>query len=66
MKKHDEVDYIRATQDFDKAHGKKPDGFTPLKHTAEADGGVDYLKISREYEKYLITDQSEVVRNGKR
>ncbi len=60
------IDYLKAVRDFDKSLGRKTDDFDmPLKSTAEADGGVDYLKVSREYEQYLATDQSEVVRNGK-
>ncbi len=37
----------------------------PFKSTILPDGGVDYLAESRAYEKALIKDQSEVVRNEK-
>ena len=54
-------------REFDKAQGKKPDGFDmPLRSAEDEDGGVDYLKVSREYVKYLIEDQSEVIHNEKR
>ncbi len=47
------VDYFQAMRDFDKFQGKKEDDFDiPLK-SSEEDGGVDYLAVSREYEKYL-------------
>ena len=36
------VDYFQAMRDFD----------MPLK-SSEEDGGVDYLTVSREFEKYL-------------
>ena len=55
------VDYFQAMRDFDKSLGKKADDFDmPLK-SSEEDGRVDYLAVSREYEKYLIEDQSEVI-----
>ena len=37
----------------------------PLKSSLE-DNGVDYLAVSREYERYLASDQSDVIRNEKR
>ncbi len=47
------VDYFQAMRDFDKFQGKKTDDFDmPLK-SSEEDGGVDYLTVSREFEKYL-------------
>ena len=47
------VDYFQAMRDFDKFQGKKADDFDmPLK-SSEEDGGVDYLAVSREFEKYL-------------
>ena len=48
------VDYFQAMRDFDKSQGKKADEFDmPLK-SSEEDGGVDYLAVSRGYEKYLV------------
>ena len=47
------VDYFQAMRDFDKFQEKKTDDFDmPLK-SSEEDGGVDYLTVSREFEKYL-------------
>ena len=61
MEKDKAVDYFQAMRDFDKSQGKKADDFDmPLK-SSEEDGGVDYLAVSREFEKYLIEDQSEVI-----
>ena len=55
------VDYFQAMRYFDKFQGKKADEFDmPLK-SSEEDGGVDYLAVSREYERFLIEDQSEVI-----
>ena len=66
MKDDKVVDYFQAMREFDKAQGIKPDGFDiPLKSSLE-DGGVDYLAVSREYERYLASDQSDVIRNEKR
>ena len=54
------VDYFQAMRDFDKSQGKKADDFDmPLK-SSEEDGGVDYLAVSREYQKYLI-ENTEVI-----
>ena len=61
------VDYMQVVRDFDKSQGKKPDGFDmPLRSAEDEEGVVDYLKVSREYVKYLIDDQSEVIHNEKR
>ena len=47
------VDYFQAMREFDRAQGKKADDFDmPLK-SSEEDDGVDYLAVSREFEKYL-------------
>ena len=47
------VDYFHAMREFDRAQGKKADDFDmPLK-SSEENGGVDYLAVSREFEKYL-------------
>ncbi len=47
------VYYFRAIRDFDKSQRKKAGDFDmPLKSTEEK-GGVDYLTVSREYQKYL-------------
>ena len=54
------VDYFQAMRDFDKSQGKKADEFDmPLK-SSEEDGGVDYLAVSREYQKYLV-ENPEVI-----
>ena len=54
MEKERVVDYFQAMREFDKSQGKKADDFDmPLK-SSEEDGGVDYLAVSREFEKYLI------------
>ena len=54
------VDYFQAMRDFDKLQGKKANDFDmPLK-SSEEDGGVDYLAVSREYQKYLI-ENKEVI-----
>jgi hypothetical protein len=41
-------------QDYDKSLGRKEDKDLPLKYTTTPDGGVDYLDVSRGYEKYLV------------
>ena len=56
------VDYFQAMREFDKAQGKKPDGFdVPLRSAEAPDGSVDYLKVSREFVQYLEKDRSEVI-----
>ena len=55
------VDYFRAMWDFDKSQGKQADDFDMPLESLEEDDAVDYLAVSREYEKYLIEDQSEVI-----
>ena len=58
------VDYFQAMRDFDKSQEKKADEFDmPLK-SSEEDGGVDYLAVSQEYEKYLA-ENKEVIHIGK-
>ena len=60
------VDYLQAVREFDKAHGKKPEGFDiPLRSSEEPLECVDYLSVSRKFEQFLNTDQSEVIYNGK-
>ncbi len=52
-------------RDFDKSEGKKADDFDmPLK-SSEEDGGVDYLAVSREFEKYLA-ENVDVIRVAKK
>ncbi len=64
MKK--EVDYLQAICNFDKSMGRKSEDFdAPLRDSVDADGGVDYLKVSREYGCYLEMDQSEVICDAK-
>ncbi len=66
MEKNKTVNYLRAVRDFDKSRGKKTEDFKiPLKDSA-ADSGVDYLKVSRKYQRYLQRDQSEVIRKDNR
>ena len=66
MEKNKTVDYLRAVRDFDKSRGKKMEDFKiPLKDSV-ADSGVDYLKVSRKYQRYLQRDQSEVIRKDNR
>ncbi len=56
------VDYVQAVREFDKSQGKKPEGFDmPLRSTEVPGGGVDYLKVSREYVHYLEKDGSEII-----
>lgn len=54
MMKQDSFDYLKAMQDYDKSLGRKEDKDLPLKYTTTPDGGVDYLDVSRGYEKYLV------------
>ena len=54
------VDYFQAMRDFDKSQGKKADEFDMPLQSSEAEP-VDYLKVSQEFEKYLIEDRSEVI-----
>ena len=61
------VDYFRAMRNFDKNQGKVPDDFDfPLKSSEEPDGGVNYLAISRKWEKYLAEGQSDLIHNGEK
>lgn len=60
------VDYLQAVRVFDKAHGKKPEGFDiPLRSSEELPESVDYLSVMQKYEQFLNTDQLEVIYNGK-
>ena len=61
MEKDKAVDYFQTMRDFDKSQGKQADDFDLSLKSSEEDGGVDYLAVSREYEKYLIEDQSDVI-----
>ena len=54
------VDYFQAMREFDQSQGKKADDFDmPLK-SSEEDGGVDYLAVSREFEKYLAGNKEVI------
>ena len=67
MKKDKPVDYEKAMRDFEKQQkGPAIRKEKPFKSTILPDGGVDYLIVSKAYEKALIEDQSEVVRYGKK
>ena len=67
MEKEKSVDYFRVMRDFDKSQGKAPDDFDfPLKSSEEPDGGVNYLAISRKWEKYLAEGQSDLIHNGEK
>lgn len=67
VKKDKPVDYEKAMRDFEKSQkGPAMRKEKPFKSTILPDGGVDYLAVSRAYEKALIEDQSEVVRNEKK
>lgn len=66
VKKDKPVDYEKAMRDFEKSQkGPVMRKEKPFKSTILPDGGVDYLAVSRAYEKAMIEDQSEVVRNEK-
>ena len=66
MKKDKPVDYEKAMRNFEKLQkGPIMRKEKLFKSTITPDGGVDYLAVSRAYEKALIEDQSEVVRNEK-
>jgi len=66
MKTDKPVDYERAMRSFEmQQKGPVMRKEKPFKSTILPDGGVDYLAVSRAYEKALIEDQSEVVRNEK-
>ena len=66
MPKQDSFDYLKAMQNYDKSLGRKQnDTDLPLKYNATTDGGVDYLAISKEYEKYLI-ESNFVISSGKK
>ena len=63
MAKEKIVDYFQAMQEYDKSLGRKTDDFdAQLQGASVEDGGVDYTVLTREFEKYLIEDQSEVIR----
>ena len=62
MEENNVVDYLQAVRDFDKAQGKKPDGFDYPLRSSEEPEVVDYLKVTREYVQYLETNKSEVIR----
>ncbi len=59
------VDYFQAMRDFDRAQGKKADWFDAPLRSAEKDGVVNYLSVSREYQDYLEKDRSEMIYVGK-
>ena len=66
MEKKETVDYLQAAKAFSKAKGQTPEDFDfPLDGSKELSDGVDYLKVSQEYMKYLVDDQSEVIHNEK-
>ena len=54
------MDYFQAMRDFDRSQRKQADDFDMPLQSSEAEP-VDYLSVSREFEKYLIEDQSEVI-----
>lgn len=56
------VDYLQAVRDFDKALGKKADGFDYPMWSSEEPEVVDYLKVTREFVQYLETEQPDVIR----
>lgn len=55
------VDYLQAVRDFDKAQGKKADGFDYPLRSPEEPEAVDYLKVTREFVSYLETEQPDVI-----
>lgn len=61
MKEEKIVDYIQAVRDFDKAQGKKPDGFDYPMRSSEEQEPVDYVKVTREFVQYLETEQPDVI-----
>lgn len=63
MDKNQPVDYVQAMREFDSLQGKTQEQTDlPMRGPVLPDGSVDYLKISKDYERMLIVDQSEVVR----
>ena len=64
MNKNKPVDYEKAVQKFEKnQRGPVLNKTKSLRATVTPDGGVDYVSISKAYEKMQIVDQSEVVHN---
>jgi len=65
MAKEKTVDYSRAMQDYEKSMGRKvTDDVIPIENKITPDGGVDYIAVSRDYEKYLI--ESKFIIPGKK
>lgn len=60
-KNQEPVSYIQAVRDFDKAQGKKPDGFDYPMRSSEDQEPVDYVKVTREFVQYLETEQPDVI-----
>lgn len=59
------VDYEKAMRDFDKSMGRKTEKDPNLKGRITPDGGVDYTSVSKDFEKYLIRDESERINSRK-
>jgi len=67
MEKEHIVDYFQAVREFDLDQGKKPDSFAaPLRDSVVSDGVVDYLTVSREYERYRNAGNLDVIHNEKK
>ena len=67
MEKGNIVDYYQAIQDFDRNQGKKPESFAaPLRDSVVSDGVVDYLTVSREYERYRNAGNLDIIHNEKK
>lgn len=66
MEKSETVDYLQASKAFRKARQQSAEDFDfPLDGSKVLSDGVDYLKVSQEYIKCLVNDQSEVIRQEK-
>ena len=66
MEKNNRVDYEQAIREFDASNTGPVLNRDYLQKFVPDDGGVvDYLAVSKEFQRYLISDESEVIYNGK-
>ena len=66
MEKKKSVDYGQAIREFEAANAGQVLNRDCLQKYVPDDGGVvDYLAVSKEFQRYLVSDESEVIYNGK-
>ena len=66
MEKNKPVDYEQAIREFDENRSATALNTDCLqKFVPAVDGVVDYVAVSKEYQRYLISDESFVIHNEK-